>query len=140
MNFWDSSALLPLVVAEEATPRVLALLDQAEEVVAWTLAPVELFSALARLQREGELSPESFEQSRRSWEEMISGLTLVRDVEAVKLRAIRVLGIHSLKTADALQLASALVACSDLTKNAVFVTLDQRLAGAARREGVQVLP
>ena len=57
MNFWDSSALLPLVVAEEATPRVLALLDQAEEVVAWTLAPVELFSALARLQREGELSP-----------------------------------------------------------------------------------
>ncbi|MBI4238676.1 MAG: hypothetical protein HY696_09720 [Deltaproteobacteria bacterium] len=43
-----------------------------------------------------------------------------------------------MKSADALQLAAALVACADQTTRHSFVTLDTRLARAALQEGFSV--
>jgi len=58
----------------------------------------------------------------------------------VRARAARLLSLHPLRAADALQLAAALVWCRERTAEAPFVCLDDRLRLAAAREGFRVLP
>jgi len=62
------------------------------------------------------------------------------DAAHVDRRARRLLGLHPLRAADALHLAAALVACDERPHALPFVTLDERLVDAARREGFAVLP
>jgi len=47
VRFWDTSALIALVVAERATARAERWLREDPDVVVWTLTRVELLSALA---------------------------------------------------------------------------------------------
>jgi predicted nucleic acid-binding protein len=61
------------------------------------------------------------------------------DVRAVRQRGIRILEVHALKAADALQLAAALLAVQDRPEQAGFVTLDSRLGTAADAEGFRVI-
>jgi hypothetical protein len=58
----------------------------------------------------------------------------------VDRRARRLLAVHPLRAADALHLAAALIACDERSDVLPFVTLDDRLAEAARREGFDVVP
>ena len=51
MRFWDSSAVVPLVLAEVATNRVRGWLREDPGVVVWTFTRVEVLSALARRRR-----------------------------------------------------------------------------------------
>jgi len=60
--------------------------------------------------------------------------------EAIRSRADRLLAIHPLRAVDALQLAALLAAAEDRPAEIPFVTLDDRLAEAARKEGFSVLP
>jgi len=60
--------------------------------------------------------------------------------EAIRSRADRLVGIHPLRAADALQLAALLAASEERPVELPFVTLDDRLADAARKEGFPVLP
>ncbi len=50
------------------------------------------------------------------------------------------LGTHPLKSADALQLAAALVWAGNTTRDHHFVCLDKRLRKAAGKEGFRILP
>ncbi|MHB1980941.1 MAG: hypothetical protein ACYCOS_04395 [Sulfobacillus sp.] len=52
--------------------------------------------------------------------------------------AVRLLRVHPLRAADALQLAAALVWAAEMGEAAVIVTLDHRLAAVAAREGLVV--
>jgi predicted nucleic acid-binding protein len=52
--------------------------------------------------------------------------------------AIRFLRVHSLHAADALQLAAGFLAAERRPASAEIVTLDDRLAAAARKEGFAV--
>lgn len=51
MKFWDTSALVPLIVDEPRTKAVRDLLAEDADVMIWTLTSVELMSALGRLAR-----------------------------------------------------------------------------------------
>lgn len=66
--------------------------------------------------------------------------TEVEPANAVREQAGRILRLHPLRAADALQLAAALVWCQGDPLQQEFVCLDQRLRVAARREGFTVLP
>jgi uncharacterized protein len=139
VRFWDSSAVVPLLVRETNTPRVNALIDEDPEmIVAWT-TPVECASALARLRRDGhvDVAGESavlglLRQIGEEWSE-------VQPTEVVRQTAMRLLRTHPLRAADALQLAAAL-AWVPRPAGDVFVTFDERLATAATLEGFGVLP
>jgi uncharacterized protein with PIN domain len=48
VRFWDTSGLIPLLVSEAGSGRVRQWLEEDPDVVVWTLARVELLSALAR--------------------------------------------------------------------------------------------
>ncbi len=60
--------------------------------------------------------------------------------ERVRQRAERLLGTHSLRAADALHLAAALICVQEMPQLAGFVSLDERLRAAAGQEGFKVLP
>ena len=140
MRFWDSSALLPLLVDEPRGAQLRDLLAADPLVLAWWSSRVEMASALARREREGLLgAAEStvafagLQRLAQSWEEIAPG-------DAVRSTAVRLLRAHALRAADSLQLGAAVVAAGGEPAALEFVSLDERLASAARREGFTVLP
>jgi predicted nucleic acid-binding protein len=140
MKFWDSSALVPLLVEESSSAALRALLRDDPTLVVWRLSGTEVVSALWRRRRADELD----ERMRLAAEAGLGDLeriwTVVEDATQVDRRARRLLAAHALRAADALQLAAALVACDERPDVLALVTLDDRLAEAARREGFVVLP
>jgi hypothetical protein len=64
----------------------------------------------------------------------------VSAIQRVKDRAIRLLRIHPLRTADALQLAAVMVATEENAQRLPLMCFDDRLAAAARLEGFEVNP
>jgi len=59
----------------------------------------------------------------------------VISVQKVKDRALRLLQVHPLRAADAMQLASVLVATQEDTSRVPIMSFDGRLTLAAKREG-----
>ncbi len=139
MRFWDSSALIPLVLSDRSTTRVKRWLREDPDVIVWTLTRVELLSALARRRREEPESAPQLLAARRdllgAWEQWSE----VTAVELVRRHAERVVETHPLRAADALQIAAALVAAEGDPTTFEFVSLDRNLAEAAEREGFGVL-
>jgi uncharacterized protein len=114
--------------------------DRDAEMVVWWASEVECESAIARVEREGVISPAEAERARELLAELID---LWREVEPGELQrrgARRLLRTHPLRAADSLQLAAAIVASDGDSSAVPFVTLDARLAEAARREGFSVGP
>ena len=140
MRFWDSSAIVPLVVNDAATPGVSALFRQDPGQIVWCLTEVEVHSALARRDRDGGLEKENGTIARKSLVELARSWEEVVVLDAVRSRAIRLLRAHPLRAADALQLAAALVVSEERPEGLPFVSLDDRLSDAARKEGFPVLP
>ena len=139
MRFWDSSAVVPLLVAESSSAAVMREYEIDPEVVAWWATEAECVSALARLEREGSLTASSMGQGLRRLESLARAWREVQPVRAVRATAIRLLRVHPLRTADALQLGAAIVASEDHPATLQLVTLDERLAQAAEREGFAVV-
>jgi predicted nucleic acid-binding protein len=140
MRFWDSSALAPIFVGQAKSDELRSWLADDPDVVVWTLTEVELRSALTRLGREGRLTSKEVQDASRRVEDFQSRVHVVFLENGVKSRAKRLLGVHAVRAADALQLAAALVSCSDDPSGYELVTLDARLGEAARREGFHVRP
>jgi len=140
VRFWDSSAMVALVVPEQSSSACFRLLLADPEVVVWALTPVEVLSAINRRVRTAELDGSAHDASQRRLEVLRSGWDEVHDVELVRARAERVLRVHELRAADALQLAAALTASAEHPRHVEMVSLDRRLSEAARREGFTVLP
>ena len=59
--------------------------------------------------------------------------------ERLRLRAMRLFGVHPLRAVDALQRAAALMVAEEDPGLVDFVCGDTRLAEAARREGFAIL-
>ena len=139
MNFWDSSALLPLLVEEGASKAILALYRKQPEIVAAWSATVECVSALSRLEREGRVPPRAVTKATRQLEELRAAWHEVQPIEPVRRLACRLLRAHPLRAADAMQLACALMAAGSHAGDWGFTCLDGRLCEAAEREGFRVL-
>ena len=140
MIYWDSSALVALIVQQPSSDPVRAIYARDSQVLAWTASEIEILSALCRLHRERALDDAGFSAATARLENLWDSIDAVSAIGAVKLRARRVLRTHELRAAAALQLGAALLAASDDPVRWTFVCLDQRLADAARREGFTVLP
>jgi len=140
LRFWDSSAVVPLLIAEPRTTRMTALLKADKECWVWWATRTECLSGLHRRARAGELDGAQFETARRRLLRFDQAAALLVPSEAIRSRADRLLGVHPLRAADAMQLAALLAAAEDRPADLPFVTLDDRLAEAARREGFSILP
>ena len=140
MRYWDSSALVHLIVRQARSAEAERWLSEDGLVATWTLTQVELLSAVHRLAREGRLAPRPAREAERAVGEIMSRAHLVSDVAGVKARAERLLRAHALRAADALQLAAALAWASDQPSGQILHSLESRLGQAAEREGFRVIP
>lgn len=140
MRFWDRSALVPLCVAEAATPAILTLFEADPRAALWWTTPVECASAFARHRREGRLSAEAERQASDVLERLRSSAYAVDPSPQIQELAIRLVRVHSLGSADALQLAAAVAWADGSPAGREFLCLDRRLREAALREGFLVLP
>ena len=139
MRFWDPSALVPIIVDEPTASAIRDLLRSDPLVaVAWH-SEVECASAIARLERTGGLTADATDQAFRRLDALRSEWTPTQPTETIRRAAIRLLRLHDLRAADALQLASALAAAEGHPGSLEFVALDDRLVTAARREGFPVV-
>ncbi len=139
MKFWDSSAVVPLLVHQSASPAIEAYFREDSGLIVWWATRVECDSAIARLERERKLSPKSTDEAFRRLDAISSLWHEVQPVDVLREAARRVLRLHSLRAGDSLQLAAAFMAAENRPSTLEFVCLDDRLGGAARREGFPVL-
>lgn len=136
MRFWDSSALVPLVLQQPQTKLVRQWLEEDDELVVWWGSSVECASVIARLHRDGHLSAPAERDARSLLDVLRKSWFEVQPGDAVREQALRLLRVHSLRAADALQLAAAMEWAGTPPEGG-FVTLDDRLLEAARREGFE---
>jgi predicted nucleic acid-binding protein len=139
MRFWDSSAIVPLLVREAISAAVITEYEHEPDMVVWWATPTECVSALARLERDGHLTPEHLRTATRRLDALAEAWSEVAPIERVRDVAGRLLRVHPLRAADALQLAAAIVAAEERPLSLPVITLDERLGAAADREGFSVI-
>jgi uncharacterized protein len=140
LKFWDTSAIVPLIVDEQSSADLRTTADDDRALTVWWATPVECTSAIARRER---LDPSGSERALEAFA-VLDGLaarwTEIPPTPRLRDEARRLVRVHDLRAADAFQLAAARVASDGRPETLSLVTLDERLALAARREGFPVLP
>jgi predicted nucleic acid-binding protein len=135
VRFWDSSAVVPLLVTEPASGQRQKQLQADPTMLVWWGTPVECSSALQRLARAGGMNAADTRAAEARLRQLERLWVEVEPTQTVRRQAERLVRLHPLRAADALQLAAALVACHHEPGTLPFLTADERLAEAAQREG-----
>lgn len=138
MRFWDGSAIVPLLVGEAMSTAMLAEYTADPELLVSWATPIECVSALARLEGDGRLDAGNLTVPLARLDALMVAWQEIQPVERVRQAATRLLRVHDLRAADALQLGAAVVASEDQPASLTIVTLDERLARAADREGFKL--
>ena len=137
--YFDTSALVKLIVAEDASAVVRRLWMMAPEPYASQIGYIELRGAVARALHSGR-APAIPQPDARS---LVEGVWQRTVAVSVNLPVVRLAGAlaerHLLRAMDAIHLASALSIAS-YGDCPTLVTFDRRLAEAALAEGLAVLP
>jgi predicted nucleic acid-binding protein len=139
LRFWDSSAVVPLLVEQPASAGCRHIVRTDSTIVVWCLTRIEVLSALQRLRRERTLPDAAIAASERRLTRLAVRWTEVDALVLVRERAERLLRVHALRATDALQLAAALLSVSEQPRGRSFVTLDDALFEAADREGFDTI-
>ncbi len=139
MRFWDSSAIIPLLVQEETSEQMRRLVLEDEDMLVWWGTPVECTAAISRRERDGDLDPQTTSIALERLRMLTPGWSEIQPSERLRTLAQRSLRVHTLRAADSLQLAAALIGAGDDPGSLDMVCLDQRLALAAQREGFRVI-
>jgi predicted nucleic acid-binding protein len=142
--FLDSSALVKRYVTETGSAWIRNLTDPSARnpLIITRITWVEVLSALARRQREGSLAPDDVIQAIETYRYDMNTQYQVSEMDPALAKAAGDLVIrHPLRAYDAVQLASALRAQSDLarvtTPALTFLTADDRLLAIAQAEGLR---
>jgi predicted nucleic acid-binding protein len=135
MKFWDASAIVPLLMAEPSTKTLQGLCEKDPTMIVWWATEVECASAIARLERDAALDDAAAREAFDRLKHLAHAWHEVDASDPIREAAVRFLRVHPLRAADALQLAAAFIAAERRPSSLEVVTLDDRLAVAARKEG-----
>jgi len=139
VKFWDASAIVPLLIVEVSTRRLLALAAEGPAMLVWWGSEIECASALARLEREAAIDANGSVAAFSRLGRLKTAWYEIDPSDAVRETATRFLRVHPLRAADALQLAAAFAAAEGRPTSLELVSLDDRLCVAARKEGFAVV-
>jgi predicted nucleic acid-binding protein len=135
--YFDPSALIKRYVIEDGQEIVLERLRSADRIATAAITYVEMFAALARLEKERRITAGSFSMLAQQIETNWASYWTVELTRSVLGRAAVLARRHSLRAYDSVQLASALELLGDDSK-VEFLSFDVRLNAAARREGLSI--
>ena len=133
--YFDTSALIPLLVDERGSERASRLWDVADNVVAVRLIYAEARAALAQATRLGRLSATNLDATIDALDGLYANLDLLEIDERLVRRAGELAQHHALRGYDAVHLAAAERIRDDTT---VMVAGDRDLCAAARTLGMAV--
>jgi predicted nucleic acid-binding protein len=125
--FLDSSAFAKKYIAEKGSEKVMALWQEAEDISLSILCVPEVLSACNRLRREKKLDQKAYKAIKDGLLRDIEDTSLINVVPVIVDGAVRCLEGGTMRTLDAIHVASAMSAECD-----VFVTSDPRQAEGAR--------
>jgi hypothetical protein len=135
--YFDSSALVKLVVEEAGSELAAELWDGCDAAVASRLAYPEVRAALAAAARNHDLTEGELDAAEQAWDGYWAATRPVELTAAVERQAGQLAKAHALRGADAVHLASALaIGDPDL----VLSAWDRRLHAGARAAGIRVAP
>jgi len=138
-GYWDTSALVPLCCFQSQSTKARQASRIYSRQVVWWATSVEAISAFNRLVRDGDLTQHEGQQALVRLDHLRARWNEVQPTEDVRHRAERAVASHRLRAADALQLAAALVWCSNRPRGHAFVAADGALSNAAEAEGFSVI-
>jgi predicted nucleic acid-binding protein len=135
--YFDSSALVKLVVKESGSDLAAQLWDGCDAALASRLAYPEVCAALAAAARNHDLGSDDLRAAEQAWEEFWAATRPVELTPAVERHAGVLAREHALRGADCVHLASALaIGDPDL----VIAAWDRRLHAGALTAGLSVAP
>jgi uncharacterized protein len=135
--YFDSSALVKLVVEEVDSDLAAGIWDGCDAALSSRLTYPEVRAALAASGRNHDLDEHELATAEEAWEEFWATTWPVELTAAVERHAGRLASLHSLRGADSVHLASALaIADPEL----VFAVWDQRLHAGAHAAHLRVAP
>jgi len=135
--YFDSSALVKLVVEEAGSQLAADLWDGCDAAVSSRLAYPEVRAALAAAGRNHDLDRAGQAAAEDAWEEYWSATRPVELTRAVEQSAGRLAARHALRGADAVHLASAMAVSQP---GLIVAAWDRRLRACAQAAGLAVTP
>jgi predicted nucleic acid-binding protein len=135
--YFDTSALLKLIIAEKGADQAILLWQLASGIVASRLAWPEAVAALAAAHRGRRVSDEGYQSAAGELRRCFERCTMVSVADLLIDRAADLTVSYDLRAADAIHLATALAV---MEADSVFVTWDRRLRLAAAQAGLVTAP
>lgn len=133
--YFDTSAVIPLLVEEPGSDRAVQLWEQADRVVSLRIVYAEARAALALARRTGRLSGSALRTTLPRLDELYRSVDRLDIDDGLVRRAGDLAEVHALRGYDALHLAGAERLGSD---DAVLVAGDRDLCAAAQELGLAV--
>lgn len=131
--YFDTSAVIPLLVAEPTSPACRRIWDDADAVVSTRLLFVETCAALAQARRRDRLSVTQHRRCLELLDELWPQFDVVELDQTLCLSAGRLARRHALRGYDSVHCAGALLLDDD---DLVAATGDRALLAAWRNEGI----
>lgn len=131
--YFDTSAIVPLLVREPTTDHCTRLWDDATRIVCARLVYPEACAALARAVRMGRLTSPQMVVATAELDDLLEQIDFLEITADLARDAGRLAQEHGLRGYDAIHLAAG-VAIAD--PDVVFVTADADLADAAKASGL----
>src|SRR5262245_17270367 len=136
--YFDSSVLIKRYIRQVGTDRALSLTRQ-HLVISAAIAPLEMRSALRRVEAHGGLSSKAFhaavkriQTEREKWDLVAITSEILQSAERLAID----LNVRSL---DSIHLASALACQFRLKRRLAFVTADRRQRDAAQKLNLEII-
>jgi predicted nucleic acid-binding protein len=138
MLYWDTSALFAFLITEKQSTKLRGFVQQQANSTAYTaiITPLEFESAIQRRLSERTLSVREADRARLFGVDFRKKAYLVPVDQNALDAALHLQKIYGLRPGDAIQLASARLGTDDPSR-VVFLSLDEKLVEAAKREGFQ---
>jgi len=133
--YFDTSALVPLIVEEPSTPDCQRIWNEASRAVSVRLLYAEASAALARAHRMTRLTTTQLDEALAALDDIVTELDHVEITDQLVRAAGALARSHGLRGYDAVHLGAGLSVADD---DVVFVTGDSNLAAAAQTLGIAV--
>jgi len=137
--FWDSSAIVPVCCVQECSVSARRAYRKFKKPIVWWGTPVEMQSALRKLNQTGSLTKRQSISALRLWEKFRASSHSVILYEKTIVLAEEMPEKFGLRSLDAFQLASALIWCNERPRNRPFICADLRLGEAAKDAGFDLV-
>jgi hypothetical protein len=134
--YFDTSAVVPLLVEEPGTDIALRVFLQAETVATVRMTFAEVSAALARASRLGRLTADAHDRALAGLESVWAQMDVLEVDDGLVRAAGALARDHALRGYDAVHCAAALRVTSGTT---VALARDRDLLAAWQREGLQVV-